>query len=131
MNSAQKKSPSIRGIKKFTASTVAERMSYWMRKSTDELLESQDDGTLSALDKICINALLSDVKYGKLKNMDVMLSRIIGTPVNQMNIQQTVTNTHPVHVELVGVEVGDENSLKALEDLKQDTESESESGAIS
>lgn len=94
-------------------------MSYWMRKSPQELMEATEDGTLSTLDMICINSLLSDVRYGKMKNLDLMLSRIVGTPVSQLNVNQTVSNVKPVKVELVGIEVGNEDSLKALEDLKE------------
>ena len=124
MSNADNKAFSIRGIKKFTASTVADRMSYWMRKSPQELMEAAEEGTLSTLDMICINSLLSDVRYGKMKNLDLMLSRIVGTPVSQMNINQTVSNVQPVKVELVGIEAGDENSLKALEDLKEQSDDE-------
>lgn len=99
-------------------------MSYWMRKSPQELMEASEEGTLSTLDMICINSLLSDVRYGKMKNLDLMLSRIVGTPVSQMNINQTVSNVKPVKVELVGIEAGDENSLKALEDLKEQSDDE-------
>lgn len=108
----------LRGIKKYTASTVAERLGYWMSKSIGELAEKEKDDTLSALDLICIRALMSDYKYGKLKNFDLILSRIIGTPVNQMNINKTVNSDKPVQIELVGVDVKDENSLQALEDLR-------------
>lgn len=94
-------------------------MSYWMRKSPQELMEATEDSTLSTLDMICINSLLSDVRYGKMKNLDLMLSRIVGTPVSQLNVNQTVSNVKPVKVELVGIEVGNEDSLKALEDLKE------------
>lgn len=119
MSNAENKAFSIRGIKKFTAATVADRMSYWMRKSPQELMEATEDSTLSTLDMICINSLLSDVRYGKMKNLDLMLSRIVGTPVSQLNVNQTVSNVKPVKVELVGIEVGNEDSLKALEDLKE------------
>lgn len=117
------KAPSIRGLKKYTASTVADRMAYWMTKSIQELSDKEADNTLSALDLICIRSLLSDYKYAKLKNMDVMLSRIVGTPVSQMNINKTVNSDKPVQIELIGVDVKDENSLKALSDLRVSAES--------
>lgn len=117
------KTPSIRGLKKYTASTVADRMAYWMTKSIQELSDKEADDTLSALDLICIRSLLSDYKYAKLKNMDVMLSRIVGTPVSQMNINKTVNSDKPVQIELIGVDVKDENSLKALSDLRVSAES--------
>ena len=118
MSAQETNSPSIRGLKKYTASTVADRMAYWMTKSVAELSEKEADDTLSALDLICIRSLLSDYKYAKLKNMDIMLSRIVGTPVSQMNINKTVATDKPVQIELVGVDVKDENSLQALEDLR-------------
>lgn len=128
MGAQENNSLSIRGLKKYTASTVADRMAYWMTKSIFELSEKEADDTLSALDLICIRSLLSDYKYAKLKNMDVMLSRIVGTPVSQMNINKTVNSDKPVQIELVGVDVKDENSLQALEDLRTTEESgESES----
>lgn len=127
--SAQENRPRIiQGLKKYTASTVADRMAYWMTKSIYELSEKEADDTLSALDLICIRSLLSDYKYAKLKNMDIMLSRIVGTPVSQMNINKTVNSDKPVQIELVGVDVKDENSLQALSDLRATEESgESES----
>lgn len=125
MESRVNKSGIIRGIKKYTASTVAERMGYWMSKSVYELSEKEADDTLSALDLICIRSLLSDYKYAKMKNMDVMLSRIVGTPVSQMNINKTVNSDKPVQIELVGVDVKDENSLQALEDLRNESDEES------
>lgn len=100
-------------------------MAYWMTKSVAELSEKEADDTLSALDLICIRSLLSDYKYAKLKNMDIMLSRIVGTPVSQMNINKTVNTDKPVQIELVGVDVKDENSLQALEDLRVGGEEES------
>ncbi len=112
------KTPSIRGLKKYTASTVADRMAYWMTKSIQELSDKETDDTLSALDLICIRSLLSDYKYAKLKNMDVMLSRIVGTPVSQMNINKTVNTDKPVEIALIGVDVKDENSLQALKTLR-------------
>ena len=130
MSAQEQKTPSIRGLKKYTASTVADRMAYWMTKSVQELSEKEADDTLSALDLICIRSLLSDYKYAKLKNMDVMLSRIVGTPVSQMNINKTVNSDKPVQIELIGVDVKDENSLKALSDLRvgaEGTEDGSES----
>jgi hypothetical protein len=123
MSAQEYKTPSIRGLKKYTASTVADRMAYWMTKSIQELSDREADDTLSALDLICIRSLLSDYKYAKLKNMDVMLSRIVGTPVSQMNINKTVNSDKPVQIELVGVDVKDENSLKALSDLRVGAES--------
>lgn len=123
MSAQEYKAPSIRGLKKYTASTVADRMAYWMTKSIQELSEKEADDTLSALDLICIRSLLSDYKYAKLKNMDVMLSRIVGTPVSQMNINKTVNSDKPVQIELIGVDVKDENSLKALSDLRVGSES--------
>lgn len=125
MESSVNKSTIIRGIKKYTASTVAERMGYWMSKSVQELSEKEADDTLSALDLICIRSLLSDYKYAKMKNMDVMLSRIVGTPVSQMNINKTVNSDKPVQIELVGVDVKDENSLQALKDLRNEESDES------
>lgn len=125
MESSVNKSTIIRGIKKYTASTVAERMGYWMSKSIQELSEKEADDTLSALDLICIRSLLSDYKYAKMKNMDVMLSRIVGTPVSQMNINKTVNSDKPVQIELVGVDVKDENSLQALKDLRNEESDES------
>lgn len=119
MNDAEKKNNLKRGIKKFTANIVAERLTYWMRKSPQELFDSQTDEGISALDQICIGALLSDIKYGRMKNLDIMLSRIIGTPVNQTVLQNKVEMANPVHIELVGVEVGDENSLETLKDLRE------------
>ena len=127
METRVNKSTVIRGIKKYTASTVADRMSYWMTKSIGELSEKEADDTLSALDLICIRCLLSDYKYAKMKNMDIMLSRIVGTPVSQMNINKTVNSDKPVQIELVGVDVNNENSLQALEELKiKNTEEESD-----
>ena len=123
MSAQEYKTPSIRGLKKYTASTVADRMAYWMTKSIQELSDKEADDTLSALDLICIRSLLSDYKYAKLKNMDVMLSRIVGTPVSQMNINKTVNSDKPVQIELIGVDVKDENSLKALSDLRVGAES--------
>lgn len=117
----------IQGLKKYTASTVAERMAYWMTKSVYELGEKEADDTLSALDLICIRALLSDYKYAKLKNMDAMLSRIVGTPVSQMNINKTVNSDVPVQVELVGVDIKNENSLQALRKKEGESDDESES----
>lgn len=123
------KTPSIRGLKKYTASTVADRMAYWMTKSIQELSDKEADDTLSALDLICIRSLLSDYKYAKLKNMDVMLSRIVGTPVSQMNINKTVNTDKPVEIALIGVDVKDENSLKALKDLRVSDPEEIEDSA--
>lgn len=125
MESSVNKSTIIRGIKKYTASTVAERMGYWMSKSIQELSEKEADDTLSALDLICIRSLLSDYKYAKMRNMDAMLSRIVGTPVSQMNINKTVNSDKPVQIELVGVDVKDENSLQALKDLRNEESDES------
>ena len=115
-----------RGLKKFTASTVADRMSYWMRKSPQELFDAQDDESISALDQICIGSLLSDIKYGRMKNMDIMLSRIVGTPVNQTILQNKVSMSNPVQITLQGVEAGDENSLQALNDLKATDDNDGE-----
>lgn len=115
-----------RGLKKFTASTVADRMSYWMRKSPQELFDAQDDESISALDQICIGSLLSDIKYGRMKNMDIMLSRIVGTPVNQTILQNKVSMSNPVQITLQGVEAGDENSLQALNDLKSTDDNDGE-----
>ena len=108
----------IKGLKKFTANYIADRMSYWMRKSPQELFDAQNDESISALDQVCIGSLLSDIKYGRMKNMDIMLSRIVGTPVNQTILQNKVSMNNPVQIQLQGVEVGDENSLQALADLK-------------
>lgn len=108
----------IKGLKKFTANYIADRMSYWMRKSPQELFDAQNDESISALDQVCIGSLLSDIKYGRMKNMDIMLSRIVGTPVNQTILQNKVSMSNPVQIQLQGVEVGDENSLQALADLK-------------
>lgn len=127
MSAHENKPRLIQGLKKYTASTVADRMSYWMTKSIAELSEKEADDTLSALDLICIRSLLSDYKYAKLKNMDIMLSRIVGTPVSQMNINKTVNSDKPVQIELVGVDVKDENSLQALESLRTVDEESGES----
>lgn len=108
----------VRGLKKFTANYIADRMSYWMRKSPQELFDAQNDESISALDQVCIGSLLSDIKYGRMKNMDIMLSRIVGTPVNQTILQNKVSLNNPVQIQLHGVEAGDENSLQALSDLK-------------
>lgn len=108
----------VRGLKKFTANYIADRMSYWMRKSPQELFDAQNDESISALDQVCIGSLLSDIKYGRMKNMDIMLSRIVGTPVNQTILQNKVSLNNPVQIQLHGVEAGDENSLQALNDLK-------------
>lgn len=108
----------VRGLKKFTANYIADRMSYWMRKNPQELFDAQNDESISALDQVCIGSLLSDIKYGRMKNMDIMLSRIVGTPVNQTILQNKVSLNNPVQIQLQGVEVGDENSLQALNDLK-------------
>ena len=108
----------IKGLKKFTANYIADRMSYWMRKNPQELFDAQNDESISALDQVCIGSLLSDIKYGRMKNMDIMLSRIVGTPVNQTILQNKVSMNNPVQIQLQGVEVGDENSLQALADLK-------------
>lgn len=109
----------VRGLKKFTANYIADRMSYWMRKNPQELFDAQNDESISALDQVCIGSLLSDIKYGRMKNMDIMLSRIVGTPVNQTILQNKVSMNNPVQIQLQGVEVGDENSLQALKDLKE------------
>jgi len=119
----------LRGVKKFTAATIADRMSYWMKKSPQELFDSQEDTSISALDQVCIGALLTDIKYGRMKNLDLMLSRIVGTPVNQTILQNKVEMAKPVSIELVGVEVGDEDSLKKLEDLRASTEDASTTGS--
>ena len=108
----------VRGLKKFTANYIADRMSYWMRKNPQELFDAQNDESISALDQVCIGSLLSDIKYGRMKNMDIMLSRIVGTPVNQTILQNKVSLNNPVQIQLHGVEAGDENSLQALSDLK-------------
>lgn len=108
----------VRGLKKFTANYIADRMSYWMRKNPQELFDAQNDESISALDQVCIGSLLSDIKYGRMKNMDIMLSRIVGTPVNQTILQNKVSMNNPVQIQLHGVEAGDENSLQALSDLK-------------
>lgn len=108
----------VRGLKKFTANYIADRMSYWMRKNPQELFDAQNDESISALDQVCIGSLLSDIKYGRMKNMDIMLSRIVGTPVNQTILQNKVSLNNPVQIQLHGVEAGDENSLQALNDLK-------------
>ena len=100
-----------------------------MTKSIQELSDKEADDTLSALDLICIRSLLSDYKYAKLKNMDVMLSRIVGTPVSQMNINKTVNTDKPVEIALIGVDVKDENSLKALKDLRVSDPEEIEDSA--
>ncbi len=112
----------VRGLKKFTANYIADRMSYWMRKNPQELFDAQNDESISALDQVCIGSLLSDIKYGRMKNMDIMLSRIVGTPVNQTILQNKVSMNNPVQIQLHGVEAGDENSLQALNDLKVKTE---------
>lgn len=126
--SAHEQTPRLKqGLKKYTASTVADRMSYWMTKSVQELSEQEADDTLSALDLIIIRALLSDFKYAKLKNTSAILDRVIGTPVSQVNINKTVSSNNPVQIELVGVEVGNENSLQALEELKAVDEESGES----
>lgn len=118
MNAPNKNPAYIRGLKKYTASTVADRMSYWMTKSIGELSEKEADDTLSALDLIIIRSLLSDYKYAKLKNMNAILDRVVGTPVSQVNINKTVNSDKPVQIELIGVEAGNANSLQALADLK-------------
>ena len=94
-------------------------MSYWMRKNPQELFDAQNDESISALDQVCIGSLLTDIKYGRMKNMDMMLSRIVGTPVNQTILQNKMSVNNPVQIQLQGVEVGDENSLQALQDLKE------------
>lgn len=109
----------IKGLKKFTANYIADRMSYWMRKNPQELFDAQNDESISALDQVCIGSLLTDIKYGRMKNMDMMLSRIVGTPVNQTILQNKMSVSNPVQIQLQGVEVGDENSLQALQDLKE------------
>lgn len=115
----------IKGLKKFTANYIADRMSYWMRKNPQELFDAQNDESISALDQVCIGSLLSDIKYGRMKNMDIMLSRIVGTPVNQTILQNKISTDKAVQIQLQGVEVGDENSLQALSDLKETTDAES------
>ena len=60
----------IKGLKKFTANYIADRMSYWMRKNPQELFDAQNDESISALDQVCIGSLLTDIKYGRMKNMD-------------------------------------------------------------
>lgn len=126
--SAQEQKPRlIQGLKKYTASMVADRMSYWMTKSIQELSEKEADDTLSALDLIIIRALLSDYKYAKLKNTSIILDRVIGTPVSQVNINKTVNSDKPVQIELVGVETGNANSLQALEALRTIDEESGES----
>lgn len=117
----------VRGLKKFTANYIADRMSYWMRKNPQELFDAQNDESISALDQVCIGSLLSDIKYGRMKNMDIMLSRIVGTPVNQTILQNKVSMNNPVQIQLHGVEAGDENSLQALSDLKVKPEDEHDS----
>lgn len=117
----------VRGLKKFTANYIADRMSYWMRKNPQELFDAQNDESISALDQVCIGSLLSDIKYGRMKNMDIMLSRIVGTPVNQTILQNKVSVNNPVQIQLHGVEAGDENSLQALSDLKVKPEDEHDS----
>lgn len=117
----------VRGLKKFTANYIADRMSYWMRKNPQELFDAQNDESISALDQVCIGSLLSDIKYGRMKNMDIMLSRIVGTPVNQTILQNKVSLNNPVQIQLHGVEAGDENSLQALNDLKVKPEDEHDS----
>lgn len=117
----------IKGLKKFTANYIADRMSYWMRKNPQELFDAQNDASISALDQVCIGSLLSDIKYGRMKNMDIMLSRIVGTPVNQTILQNKVSMSNPVQIQLHGVEAGDENSLQALSDLKVKPEDEHDS----
>lgn len=117
----------VRGLKKFTANYIADRMSYWMRKNPQELFDAQNDESISALDQVCIGSLLSDIKYGRMKNMDIMLSRIVGTPVNQTILQNKVSLNNPVQIQLHGVEAGDENSLQALSDLKVKPEDEHDS----
>lgn len=103
-------------------------MGYWMTKSIQELSEKEADDTLSALDLIIVRSLLSDYKYAKLKNMNTILDRVIGTPVSQVNINKTVNSDKPVQIELVGVETGNANSLQALEALRTiDEESGEES----
>lgn len=118
MDDAEKKLNLKQGMKKYTATEVASRMSYWMKKTPKELDEAASDEALSILDQITIQALMRDFKYGALKNTDLMLSRIIGTPVNQTILSQKVEMNQPVRIDLIGVEVGDEDSLKALEDLR-------------
>lgn len=115
----------IKGLKKFTANYIADRMSYWMRKNPQELFDAQNDESISALDQVCIGSLLSDIRYGRMKNMDIMLSRIVGTPVNQTILQNKISTDKAVQIQLQGVEVGDENSLQALSDLKETTDAES------
>lgn len=127
MTDAEQKLSLKKGMKQFTATEVAARMCYWMKKSIGELSEQEGDDTLSALDLICIRSLLSDYKYAKLKNMDTMLSRIVGTPVSQMNINKTINSEAPVKIELIGVDVNNENSLQALADLKEKSEESDES----
>lgn len=117
----------VRGLKKFTANYIADRMSYWMRKNPQELFDAQNDESISALDQICIGSLLSDIKYGSMRNMDIMLSRIVGTPVSQTILQNKVSVNNPVQIQLHGVEAGDENSLQALSDLKVKPEDEHDS----
>lgn len=95
-------------------------MSYWMKKTPTDLDAASEDPSLSILDHICVCALMKDWKYGSLKNTDLMLNRMVGTPVNQTILQNKVSTTAPVRISLVGVEVGDEDSLKALEDLRAD-----------
>ena len=127
MSAHEQKPRLIQGLKKYTASTVADRMGYWMTKSIQELSEKEADDTLSALDLIIIRSLLSDYKYAKLKNTNTILDRVIGTPVSQVNINKTVNSDKPVQIELVGVETGNANSLQALEALRTIDEESGES----
>ena len=118
MEEAVKKLTKKQGLRQFTATEIASRMSYWMKKTPTELDEASEDPSLSILDHICVCALMKDWKYGSLKNTDLMLNRMVGTPVNQTILQNKVSTSAPVRISLVGVEVGDEDSLKALEDLR-------------
>lgn len=97
-------------------------MSYWMRKSPMELQDAVADDSRSVLDIIVIQALLRDMRYGSLKNTNILMDRIVGTPVNQMHVQSTVKSEAPVRIELFGVEAGHENTLQALKDLKDKEE---------
>lgn len=126
MTEAEEKLSLKKGMKQFTATEIASRMSYWMKKSPAELDKAAEDPSLSILDHICVQGLMHDWKYGKIKNLDLMLSRIVGTPVNQTILQNRVSTSAPVHINLVGVEVGDEDSLKALEDLRANEDTSSE-----
>jgi Glu-tRNA(Gln) amidotransferase subunit E-like FAD-binding protein len=95
----------------FSKDDVTNCYKLYISKTVEELQEIAKDKEISILETIVIKSLITDLKEGKMDNIEKILNRAVGTPKNEI----TQTNLN-VEVEQVTEEMQNEllNTLKRM-----------------